>query len=132
MLHLTIGSKELNIKFGYEPTLKSRLLSRLANITLGMEDGNAEAIENMLLFVPEMLLIGLQAQHEEYRYNYDTKEGYEEKVNMAFELVEEYLSEVNNDAIELSNLLQEELMRNGFLKKMFETEAEKVSNKKRK
>ena len=132
MLNLTIGGKELNVAFAYEPTLKSRLLSKLAKMSGNMEDGNVEGIEDMLLFLPEMLLVGLQKHHEVYRYDLDSKKGYEDKLNMAFALVGEYLDEEENDAIELSNLLQEELMKNGFLKKMFEMEQAKVSDKKKK
>lgn len=132
MLNLKIGNRELKVAYAYEPTLKSRLLSRLAKMSTGMEEGNVEGIEDMLLFLPEMLLVGLQKEHEEYRYNIDTKDGYDECLSKAFALVGEYIDDDGNDAIELSNLLQEELMKNGFLKKMFEMEQAKVSNKKKK
>lgn len=128
MLNLKIGEKELKITFGYEATLKSRLLSRMAkmSVTLGENEGDLEKVEDMLLFIPEVMLVGLQKNHEEYRYNLDTKEDYEEKKNMAFSLVAEYLDDGENDAIELFNQLQEEMMKNGFLKKMFENEVEKA------
>lgn len=128
MMTLKIGEKELKISFGYEPTLKSRLLSRLAKMSaqLGENGGDLEKVEDMLLFIPEVLLVGLQKEHEEYRYNLDTKEGYDEKLEKAFSLVAEYLDNGENDALELFNQLQEELMANGFLKKMFEKEMEKA------
>ena len=134
MLNLKIGNKDYNVAFAYEPTLKTRLLSRLARKTTEMEGGEVESIEDMLLFVPEILLVGLQRYHEEFRYDYDSKNGYEEKLNMAFALVGEYIDDGENDAIELSNLLQEELMKNGFLKKMFDEEmgkAQKAANRKK-
>ena len=133
---LKIGEKEFKISFGYEPTLKSRLLSRMAKMTAGMDnnDGDLEKVEDMLLFIPDVLLVGLQKEHEEYRYNFDTKDDYEEKKNMVFSLVAEYLDDGEHDAIELFNQLQEEMTKNGFLKKMFENEMEKaqaISNKKK-
>lgn len=134
MLSLKIGEKELKVVYAYEPTLKSRLLSKLAKMDVGSEEADFEKFEDLLLFIPEMLLIGLYKEQEEYRYNLDTKEGYEDCVSKAFALVGEYLDDENNDAIELSNMLQEELMNNGFLKKMFENEIEKAqatSNKKK-
>lgn len=136
MMTLKIGEKEFKISFGYEPTLKSRLLSRMAKMTAGMDDndGNLEKVEDMLLFIPDVLLVGLQKEHEEYRYNLDTKDDYEEKKNMAFSLVAEYFDDGEHDAIELFNQLQEEMTKNGFLKKMFENEMEKAqanSNKKK-
>ena len=133
---LKVGEKELRITFGYEATLKSRLLSRMAkmSVDMGENGGDLEKVEDMLLFIPEVVLVGLQKEHEEYKYNFDTKEDYEEKKNMAFSLVAEYLDNGENDAIELFNALQEEMTKNGFLKKMFENEVEKAqsnSNKKK-
>lgn len=128
MMTLKVGEKELKITFGYEATLKSRLLSRMAkmSVDMGENGGDLEKVEDMLLFIPEVVLVGLQKEHEEYKYNLDTKENYEEKKNMAFSLVAEYLDNGENDAIELFNALQEEMTRNGFLKKMFENEVEKA------
>ena len=136
MMTLKVGEKEFKITFGYEATLKSRLLSRMAkmSVDMGENGGDLEKVEDMLLFIPEVVLVGLQKEHEEYRYNLDTKENYEEKKNMAFLLVAEYLDDGENDAIELFDALQEEMTRNGFLKKMFENEVEKAqsnSNKKK-
>lgn len=128
MMTLKIGEKEVKIAFAYEPTLKARLLSRLAKMSaqLGENGGDLEKVEDMLLFIPEVILVGLQKEHEEYKYNLDTKEGYEEKKAAVFSLVAEYLDSGENDALELFNQLQEELMANGFLKKMFEKEMEKA------
>lgn len=130
MMTLKIGEKELNVKFGYEATLKSRLLSQMAKMGVEMHDkgGDMEVIEDMLLFIPEVLLVGLQKEHKkEFGYNLDTKEGYEENKEKVFGLVAEYLDSGDVDAIDLFNELQEEMTRNGFLKKMFEREVEKAT-----
>jgi hypothetical protein len=127
---LKIGEKELNVKFGYEATLKSRLLSKMAKMGVKTHDkgGDMEVIEDMLLFIPEVLLVGLQKEHKkEFGYNLDTKEGYEENKEKVFGLVAEYLDSGDVDAIDLFNELQEEMTRNGFLKKMFEREVEKAT-----
>lgn len=130
MMTLKIGEKELNVKFGYEATLKSRLLSKMAKMGVEMHDkgGDMEVIEDMLLFIPEVLLVGLQKEHKkEFGYNLDTKEGYEENKEKVFGLVAEYLDSGDVDAIDLFNELHEEMTRNGFLKKMFEREVEKAT-----
>lgn len=130
MMTLKIGEKELNVKFGYEATLKSRLLSKMAKMGVEMHDkgGDMEVIEDMLLFIPEVLLVGLQKEHKkEFGYNLDTKEGYEENKEKVFGLVAEHLDSGDVDAIDLFNELQEEMTRNGFLKKMFEREVEKAT-----
>ena len=64
---------------------------------------------------------------KEFGYNLDTKEGYEENKEKVFGLVAEYLDSGDVDAIDLFNELQEEMTRNGFLKKMFEREVEKAT-----
>ena len=136
MLNLKIGEKEYNIAFGYEATLKSRILSKLAKMSKQTEENkknkqmeeneNLERIEDMLLFIPDVLLVGLQKHHEEFRYNLDTKKDYEEKKNMTFSLIEDYIEGGDNDVVELFEKLQEELTQNGFLKKMFQKELEKA------
>ena len=135
MMTLKVGENEFKITFGYEATLKSRLLSRIVKTcnNMGEDEENMETIENVLLFIPEVVLVGLQKEHEEYRYNLDTKDDYEEKKNMAFSLVADYIDE-GHDAVEFFYELQEEIKKNGFLKKMFENEVEKAqanSNKKK-
>lgn len=126
-MKLNIGEKELNIKFGYKPTLKERLISRIVKI--GNNDSenktdseNMERIEDILLFLPEILLIGLQVHHKEYRYNYDTKEGKEEQLDKAFDLIDEYSSNGNGDLMKLFNDLQEEMKTDSFLAALFQKE----------
>lgn len=130
MLTIKVNDKEYTIKFGYEPTLKSRLLSRVAKMTVNMKqdaEENLEQIENMLLFVPEMVLVGLQKFHsDEFGYNLDTNDGYEEAKNKAFSLVGDYVDTGDVDITDFFTELQEELTANGFLKKMFEREVEKA------
>lgn len=130
MLKIKVNDREYTIKFGYEPTLKSRLLSRVAKMTVNMKqdaEENLEQIENMLLFVPEMVLIGLQKFHsDEFGYNLDTNDGYEEAKNKAFSLVGDYVDTGDVDITDFFTELQEELTDNGFLKKMFEKEVEKA------
>lgn len=130
MLTIKVNDKEYTIKFGCEPTLKSRLLSRVAKMTVNMKqdaEENLEQIENMLLFVPEMVLVGLQKFHsDEFGYNLDTNDGYEEAKNKAFSLVGDYVDTGDVDITDFFTELQEELTANGFLKKMFEKEVEKA------
>lgn len=130
MLKIKVNDKEYTIKFGYEPTLKSRLLSRVAKMTVNMKqdaEENLEQIENMLLFVPEMVLIGLQKFHsDEFGYNLDTNDGYEEAKNKVFSLVGDYVDTGDVDITDFFTELQEELTANGFLKKLFEKEVEKA------
>lgn len=132
MTTLKIGDKELKIKFGYEATLKTRLLSKLAKKENNNNDENAndglESMEELFLFLPEFLLVGLQKYHsDEFGFDYTTGAGKDEQLNKVFGLIEEYFdSNENADAITLYNLLTEEMLQNGFLKSYFQKEVEKV------
>lgn len=140
-MKLNIGDKEFSIKFGYKPTLKERLISRIvkmSNANSKKENENEEENENsaekmeqledLLLFLPEILLIGLQVHHEEYRYDYDTKEGKEEQLEKAFDLIDEYSTSENADLMKLFNDFQEEMNSDSFLSRLFQKaeEAEKA------
>lgn len=124
-MKLKIGEKELNIKFGYKPTLKERLISRIVKMSrIGSEDEaeSMEKVEDMLLLLPEILLVGLQVHHEDFRYDYDTKEGKEEQLNKAFDLIDEYSTQDDADLMQLFNDLQDEMKNDSFLSSLFQRE----------
>lgn len=127
-MKLRIGENEYTIKFGYKPTLKEHLISRFVkftNIKGADEEVNFEKVENLLLFLPEAVLVGLQVCHEDFRYNYDTKEGKEKQLEKAFCLVEEYMNGEKADAIEFYNQLLEALQQDSFLRGLFQREQKK-------
>lgn len=126
-MKLKIGEKKLNIKFGFEATLKTRLLSRMAKLEKAKDDG-AESIEDMMLFLPDVLLVGLQKFHsDEYGFNYESGEGKEQQIEKMFSLIDEYLdANQEKDAIVLYNEITEELLSNGFLKSQFQKELAKA------
>ena len=123
---LKVNGMELNVKYGYEATLKTKLLSRLASREKEKEEG-MEATENLLLFLPEFLLVGLQKFHsDEYGFDYETEKGKQEQLEKMFSLIDDYFDQNDNeDAITLYNSLSEEMMKNGFLKSQFQKEAKK-------
>lgn len=128
MTILKAGEKELKIKYGYEATLKTRILTKLSKMLESMkttdeaEDSTSKA-EDMLLFIPEFLLVGLQKHHsEEYGFDYKTEQGKEEALNKVYELLDDYFEDENNDITSLFNQLQNEMFENGFLAKMFRNE----------
>lgn len=135
MLKLKIGDKELNVKYAYEPTLKCRVLSRMVKKESEKESKNEieamEATEELLLFLPEMLLVGLQKFHsDEYGFDWETGEGKEEQVSKMFTLIEEYFdSNDKEDAITFYNALSEEMLSDGFLRSQFQRELKKAKNK---
>lgn len=131
MLTLKIGEKELKVKYGYEATLKTRLLSRLAKNEASEENG-MESAERMLLFLPEFLLVGLQKFHsDEYSFNYEKGTGKDEQIEKMFSLIEDYIdNNEEEDAITLYNALSNELVENGFLKSQLQKEVSKAKEQK--
>lgn len=124
-MKLNIGEKELNIKFGYKPTLKERIISKVVKMSsVSNVDGDTdmEKVEDLLLFLPELLLVGMQVHHKDYRYNYDTKEGKEEQLEKTFALVEEYMESEDADIMEFFGKLQEALTEDSFLASLYRKE----------
>lgn len=125
-MKITIDGKEYSIKFGYKPTLKERILSKVTKLAKINDKDNADAIdpekvEDLLIFMPEFLLVGLQVNHEEFRYDYDTHEGKKEKLAMAESLVEKYFEE-GGDCSDLFDVLQGAMIEESFLAALFRKE----------
>ena len=128
-MKLNIGGKEINIKFGYKPTLKERIISKTVKYSkVTGEDGHVdmEKLEDLMVYLPEMLLVGMQVHHKEYRYDYETGEGKEKQLDKVFVLIEEYLEAEGNDALTLFNSLTESLQEDSFLAGMFRKEQAKA------
>lgn len=128
-MKLNIAGKEINIKYGYKPTLKERIISKsMRFIQIVDESGNIdmEKFEDLMLFLPEMLLVGMQVHHKEYKYNYDTGEGKEKQLDKANELVEKYIDNDGNKAFELLTMLTNSLREDSFLAGLFQKEQKKA------
>lgn len=127
MYKLTINEKEYKVKFGYKPVLKEKIISRFNDIRKVAEgvssDNQYEVIENMLLFLPELLLVGLQVYHyDEFGYDYDDKNDKESKVEKVMELLDEYAKYQDSDLVNLITELEKELTSNSFLSSVLRNE----------
>ena len=133
-MKMNIAGKEVNIKFGYKPTLKERIISkvvRMSNITGEDGETDMEKVEDLLLFLPELLLVGMQVHHKDFRYDYDTKEGKQKQLEKTIDLVEKYMESEDADIMEFFGKFQDALMEDSFLASLFRKEqkaeeAEKV------
>lgn len=124
-MKLKIGENEYSIKFAYKPTLKERIVSKFVRYSREMGKGDGmdfEKIEDMLLFLPEALLVGLQVHHKDFKYDCDTGEGREEKLDKAFALVEQYMDSEEADVTWFFGQLQEALLQDSFLRSLFQKE----------
>lgn len=128
-MKMNIAGKEVNIKFGYKPTLKERIISKVVRLSdISNEDGETdmEKVEDLLLFLPELLLVGMQVHHKDFRYDYDTKEGKQKQLDKALDLVEKYMESEDADIMEFFGKFQEALTEDSFLASLFRKEQEKV------
>lgn len=131
-MKLKIGENEYSIKFGYKPTLKERIISKVIKMSDTTDedgDSNMEKIEDLLLFLPELLLVGLQVHHKDFRYDYDTGKGKDEQLDKAFAIVEEYMDGEDADVMAFFNQLQEALLQDSFLRSLFREERKKQGAK---
>ena len=74
-----------------------------------------------------MLLVGMQVNHKDYKYNYDTGEGKEKQLDKAFGLIEEYMESEDADVTALFGKLQEALTQDSFLASLFQKEQKKAT-----
>ena len=131
MLKLNIGGKEYKIKFGYEPVLKEKIISRMAKFgsIFEKDEIDTESMEDGLLFISEIFLVGLQVNHPEFRYDYSTKNGKEDKLREVYEIMDQYFTD-DGDMFKLFEDLQNEMVNDSFLSSLLRKgkEAEKVEN----
>lgn len=136
MMTLNIGNKELKIKFGYKATIQSKIISKMIKKENELGSGTKddyealEKVEDILLLIPEILLVGLQKFHgDEFGYDLITGEGKQEKLDKVFDLMDEYVESGNVNFIELYQKLEEEMVNESFLSSVFQQEKAKESAK---
>lgn len=125
MTKIKINGKDYNIYFGYAATVKNGIIKKL--VSLENNKSEAESIDKLLLFLPELLLIGLQKFHsDEFGFNPERTEEKEAQMDKVYELLDSYFDEEDSDLEKLYTALQSELIENGFLSKMFREEQAKA------
>ena len=128
-MQIKIDGKDYKIKFGYKPTLKEHVISKIVKFSrLSDENGDVdmEDLEELLLYLPEILLVGLQVHHKDFRYDYDTKDGKEDQLDKVFDLIDKYTENSDSSVMDLFNGLQEALLEDSFLANMFRKEKAKA------
>lgn len=131
-MKIILGGKEYTIKFGYKAVVESKIIQKL----VALETGNTtelEAIDKILSFLPEFLLVGLQKFHaDELGFDFDDKEAKEKQLAKMYDLLDDYLdpeNEEGGDIMSLYNDLSAELEKNSFLSKLLKQEVQAQSKK---
>ena len=119
MTTLKINETEYKIKYGYEATVKNGIVKKLIEVEQG---DDAERVEKILSFLPELLLAGLQKFHsDEFGFNAGDEDKKNEQLSKAFGLLDDYF-DGDGDFEKIYGILQKELLENGFLSKLFQQE----------
>lgn len=140
-MKIKINEKEYTIKFGYKATANSGILKKMAKAESVVEENKNPKLEDVMALaeetmrnLAEMLLVGLQKYHsDEFGYDLDTEEGKKEKLDLVYDLLDDFSDEEGADVSDLYNKLQNEMVANGFLATLFRTEqtqAKKTTRKK--
>lgn len=130
-MKIKLSGKEYTVKFGYTPVVKNKIIPRL----VGMEQQGEglEVIDNMLEFLPEFLLVGLQKFHaDEFGFDFDNKEAKEKQLEKVYDLLDDYLDPENEEGGDLQSLyndLSAEMEKNSFLSKMLAKEGQTAKKK---
>ena len=130
MKKIKIGEKEYDIFFAMQPTVQSGIVGKLAEVESRKEWG-VENFGDFLAILTELFLVGLQKNHkDEFGYNYLTGEGKDEALSKAYDLMDQFAEDDSEyDFTDLFADLNEELLENGFFKKLFQKEQEKEEKK---
>ena len=130
-MKIKLSGKEYAVKFGYAPVVKNKIIPRL----VGMEQQGEglEVIDNMLEFLPEFLLVGLQKfRADEFGFDFDNKEAKEKQLVKVYDLLDDYLDPENEEGGDLQSLyndLSAEMEKNSFLSKMLAKEVQTAKKK---
>ena len=131
-MKIALNGKEYTIKFGYKAVVESKIIQKLVTLETG-NTTELEAIDKILGFLPEFLLVGLQKFHgDEFGFDFDDKEAKEKQLAKMYDLLDDYLdpeNEEGGDIMSLYNDLSAELEKNSFLSKLLEQEVQAQSKK---
>lgn len=130
-MKIKLNGKEYTVKFGYAPVYQNRIIPRVVGI--GGQGDELEAIDNMLGFLPEFLLVGLQKFHaDEFGFDFDDKEAKEKQLVKMYDLLDDYLDPENEEGKDIMSLyddLTAELEKNSFLSKLLAKEEQAAKKK---
>ena len=130
-MKIKLSGKEYTVKFGYAPVYQNRIIPRV--VGMGGQGDELEAIDNMLGFLPEFLLVGLQKFHaDEFGFDFDDKEAKEKQLVKMYDLLDDYLDPENEEGKDIMSLyddLTAELEKNSFLSKLLAKEEQTAKKK---
>lgn len=137
MYKFKVKDKTYDVYFGYGVLCQSDLIDRVMDaMNDSTEDEPAEKLKKIIGLTGELLLAGLQKNYSE-EYGYNDSEEYKAQLSKVFNLLDEYEDEATeeekeagqHDGFSLFIELQEEMSKNGFIRRLMEQGAKKSAKK---
>ena len=127
-MKITLNGKEYTIKFGYKAVVESKIIQKLVTLETG-NTTELEAVDKILGFLPEFLLVGLQKFHKD-EFGFDNEDKKKDQLDKVFDLLDDYFEDENGgDFKDLYQGLSKELEDNSFLSKLLKQEVQTQGKK---
>lgn len=127
-MNITLSGKEYTVKFGYKAVVENKIIQKLVELEMG-NTTELEAVDKILGFLPEFLLIGLQKFHKD-EFSFANEDEKKDQLDKVFDLLDDYFDGENGgDFKDLYQELSKELEDNSFLSKLLNQEAQTQSKK---
>lgn len=130
---IKLNGKDYTLEYGYGVTVRTNLVEKVIALTDMFTDetkvNDPKSISYMISSLGELVLVGLQKKHrDEFGFNYETDEGKAEKLDLVYDMLDDYFDD-GGEFVELFETVQNELLNNGFLAKMLQGDSTKPVTK---
>lgn len=133
MKTIKINNKEYKLKFGYASLYRTGILNRLQdaqsifNPDKNSNEGAFDKIEKLMGVTAEAFLAGLQKYHKD-EFGYETESEREKMIDKVCDLFDDMADEDETIGVmEIFTMINEELVEQGFLARLFKSAQEIVS-----
>lgn len=128
---IKINDKEYKLKFGYRALYRTGILKRLQDAQVifdnKSDEGAFDKIEKLMSVTAEAFLAGLQKFHKD-EFGYTTESEKEAMLDKVCDLFDDLADEDETMGIlEIFSIINEELIEQGFLAKLFQSSQELIS-----
>ena len=94
-MKITLGGTEYTIKFGYKAVVESKIIQKLVTLETGSTT-ELEAVDKILGFLPEFLLVGLQKFHKD-EFGFANDDEKKDQLDKVFDLLDDYFATQKED-----------------------------------
>lgn len=101
MYALKVNGNTYKVAYSYRTLVSSDILDRIQDVLGDAEEGETvfSKMKEMLKFVPELLLYGLQKNHKE-QFGFETEEEKAAQLDRVYDLIDDYEDEHSTDEVD--------------------------------